>query len=154
VQTMTVGRNLSLASIEAFATGLFLSRSKERALVDDSIRKVTIKTSGGNAMVGSLSGGNQQKVVIGKMLTTNPKVILLDEPSRGIDVGAKAEVFRLLSERAAQGLAVVFSTSEVNECLSIAHRIVVMRRGRISAEFGANATKEQIMAASGEAVVD
>jgi erythritol transport system ATP-binding protein len=104
-------------------------------------------------MIGSLSGGNQQKVVIGKMLTTNPRVILLDEPSRGIDVGAKAEVFRLLSERAAQGLAVVFSTSEVNECLSIAHRIVVMRRGRISAEFGANATKEQIMAASGEAMV-
>ncbi|MER8444915.1 sugar ABC transporter ATP-binding protein [Mesorhizobium sp. M1066] len=153
VQTMTVGRNLSLASIEAFAKGLFLSRSKERGLVEDSIRKVTIKTAGGNAMIGSLSGGNQQKVVIGKMLTTNPKVILLDEPSRGIDVGAKAEVFRLLSERAAQGLAVVFSTSEVNECLSIAHRIVVMRRGRISAEFGANATKEQIMAASGEAVV-
>jgi erythritol transport system ATP-binding protein len=153
VQTMTVGRNLSLASIEAFAKGLFLSRTRERGLVEDSIRKVTIKTAGGNAMIGSLSGGNQQKVVIGKMLTTNPKVILLDEPSRGIDVGAKAEVFRLLSERAAQGLAVVFSTSEVNECLSIAHRIVVMRRGRISAEFGANATKEQIMAASGEAVV-
>ncbi|TIU40488.1 MAG: sugar ABC transporter ATP-binding protein, partial [Mesorhizobium sp.] len=153
VQTMTVGRNLSLASIEAFAKGLFLSRSRERELVEDSIRKVTVKTAGGNAMIGSLSGGNQQKVVIGKMLTTNPKVILLDEPSRGIDVGAKAEVFRLLSERAAQGLAVVFSTSEVNECLSIAHRIVVMRRGRISAEFGANVTKEQIMAASGEAVV-
>ncbi|MBZ9771695.1 sugar ABC transporter ATP-binding protein [Mesorhizobium sp. CO1-1-8] len=153
VQTMTVGRNLSLASIEAFAKGLFLSPSRERELVEDSIRKVTVKTAGGNAMIGSLSGGNQQKVVIGKMLTTNPKVILLDEPSRGIDVGAKAEVFRLLSERAAQGLAVVFSTSEVNECLSIAHRIVVMRRGRISAEFGANATKEQIMAASGEAVV-
>ncbi|WP_136619390.1 MULTISPECIES: sugar ABC transporter ATP-binding protein [Mesorhizobium] len=153
VQTMTVGRNLSLASIEAFARGLFLSRSRERGLVEDSIRKVTIKTAGGNAMIGSLSGGNQQKVVIGKMLTTNPKVILLDEPSRGIDVGAKAEVFRLLSERASQGLAVVFSTSEVNECLSIAHRIVVMRRGRISAEFDANATKEQIMAASGEAVV-
>ncbi|MER9448280.1 sugar ABC transporter ATP-binding protein [Mesorhizobium sp. M0254] len=153
VQTMTVGRNLSLASIEAFAKGLFLSRQRERALIDDSIRKVTIKTAGGNAMIGSLSGGNQQKVVIGKMLTTDPKVILLDEPSRGIDVGAKAEVFRLLSERAAQGLAVVFSTSEVNECLSIAHRIVVMRRGKISAEFGANATKEQIMAASGEAVV-
>lgn len=153
VQTMTVGRNLSLASIEAFAKGLFLSRSRERELVEDSIRKVTVKTAGGNAMIGSLSGGNQQKVVIGKMLTTNPKVILLDEPSRGIDVGAKAEVFRLLSERAAQGLAVVFSTSEVNECLSIAHRIVVMRRGRISAEFDASATKEQIMAASGEAVV-
>ncbi len=153
VQTMNVGRNLSLASIEAFARGLFLSRSRERALIDDSIRKVTIKTAGGNAMIGSLSGGNQQKVVIGKMLTTDPKVILLDEPSRGIDVGAKAEVFRLLGERAAQGLAVVFSTSEVSECLSIAHRIVVMRRGRISAEFGMDVTKERVMAASGEAMV-
>jgi erythritol transport system ATP-binding protein len=78
---------------------------------------------------------------------------LLDEPSRGIDVGAKAEVFRLLSERATQGLAVIFSTSEVAECLSVAHRIVVMRRGRISATFDATVSKEQIMAASGEAVV-
>jgi len=114
---------------------------------------VRIKTAGGGAAIGSLSGGNQQKVVIGKMLTTNPRVILLDEPSRGIDIGAKAEVFRLLGERAAQGLAVVFSTSEVAECLSIPHRVIVMRRGRISAEFGSGATKEEIMAASGEAVV-
>ena len=76
------------------------------------------------------------------MLATNPTVLLLDEPSRGIDVGAKAEVFRILAERAAQGLAVIFSTSEVAECLSIAHRIVVMRRGRIAAEFGADVRKE------------
>jgi erythritol transport system ATP-binding protein len=114
---------------------------------------VHIKTAGGGASIGSLSGGNQQKVVIGKMLVTNPKVILLDEPSRGIDVGAKAEVFRLLAERAAQGLAVVFSTSEVAECLSIAHRIIVMHRGKISAQFGSDVTKEEIMAASGEAVI-
>lgn len=122
-------------------------------MVEEAIRSVRIKTAGGAAAIGSLSGGNQQKVVIGKMLTTNPRVILLDEPSRGIDIGAKAEVFRLLAERAAKGLAVVFSTSEVAECLSIAHRIIVMRRGRISAEFGADAAKEEIMAASGEAVV-
>ena len=102
--------------------------------------------------VATLSGGNQQKVVIGKILATNPEVILLDEPSRGIDVGAKGEVFRLLAERARSGLAVVYSTSEVGECLSIAHRIVVMRRGRISAEFSADINKEAIMAASGEAV--
>jgi erythritol transport system ATP-binding protein len=87
------------------------------------------------------------------MLATNPDVILLDEPSRGIDVGAKAEVFRLLAERAAAGLAVVYSTSEVNECLSIAHRIIVMSRGRIAAEFSSDISKEEIMAASGEAVV-
>jgi erythritol transport system ATP-binding protein len=153
VQTMTVGSNLSLASIGAFTRGLFTSNSAEQSIVGDSIRRVHIKTDGGDAAIGSLSGGNQQKVVIGKMLATDPKVILLDEPSRGIDVGAKGEVFRLLAERARQGLAVIYSTSEVGECLSIAHRIVVMRRGKISAQFGSDATKEQIMAASGEAVV-
>ncbi|GLS38182.1 sugar ABC transporter ATP-binding protein [Mesorhizobium tianshanense] len=153
VQTMSVGANLSLASIGAFVKGMMLSRSRERSLIDGTIRDVRVKTAGGGAPIGSLSGGNQQKVVIGKMLTTNPKVMLLDEPSRGIDVGAKAEVFRLIGERAAQGLAVVFSTSEVAECLSIAHRIIVMRRGRISAQFSADVTKEQIMAASGEAVL-
>jgi erythritol transport system ATP-binding protein len=121
--------------------------------VEQSIADVHVKTPGGEAAIGSLSGGNQQKVVIGKMLATDPRVILLDEPSRGIDVGAKAEVFRLLAERAEAGLAVVYSTSEVGECLSIAHRIVVMRRGKISAEFGPDIRKEDIMAASGEAVV-
>lgn len=153
VQTMTVGTNLSLASIGAFTKGLFTSGRRERELVNDAIRRVHVKTDGGEASIGSLSGGNQQKVVIGKMLATQPKVILLDEPSRGIDIGAKAEVFKLLAERAKQGLAVVYSTSEVNECLSIAHRIIVMHRGRISAEFSSDVTKEKIMAASGEAVV-
>lgn len=154
VQTMSVGANLSLASIGTFIKRMLLSRSREGALIKQSIQNVRIKTSGGDAAIGSLSGGNQQKVVIGKILATSPRVILLDEPSRGIDIGAKAEVFRLLAERASQGLAVLFSTSEVAECLSIAHRIVVMRKGRISAQFGSDATKEQIMAASGEAVVD
>ena len=153
VQTMSVGENLSLASIGAFARRFLLSPAREKAMVNETIRSVHVKTAGGNAPIGSLSGGNQQKVVIGKMLTTGPRVILLDEPSRGIDIGAKAEVFRLLAERAARGLAVIFSTSEVAECLSIAHRIVVMRRGRISAQFGSNVTKEEIMAASGEAVI-
>jgi erythritol transport system ATP-binding protein len=153
VQTMSVGENLSLASIGTFTKGLFTSRKREQAIVDTSIRNVHIKTNGGAAPIGSLSGGNQQKVVIGKMLATNPRVMLLDEPSRGIDIGAKAEVFKLLAEGAAKGLAVVYSTSEVGECLSIAHRIVVMRRGRISAEFTSDVTKEEIMAASGEAVI-
>ena len=154
VQTMTVGRNLSLASIGAFVRAFLLSPFREKALIDDSISKVHIKTAGGDVPIGSLSGGNQQKVVIGKMLATEPRVILLDEPSRGIDIGAKAEVFRLLSERARNGLAVVFSTSEVSECLSIAHRIIVMHRGRISAVFSPDVAKEKIMAASGESVVN
>ena len=153
VQTMSVGENLSLASIGDFVRGLVLSRSREKQLVNDSIRNVTVKTAGGDAAIGSLSGGNQQKVVIGKMLATRPKVILLDEPSRGIDIGAKAEVFRLLAENAKKGLAVVYTTSEVGECLSIAHRIVVMSKGRISAIFDASVSKERIMAASGESLV-
>ncbi|MFN3275740.1 MAG: sugar ABC transporter ATP-binding protein [Paracoccus sp. (in: a-proteobacteria)] len=152
VQTMSVGQNLSLASISRFTRGLFTSSAAERRLIDDSIREVTVKTSGGGAPIGSLSGGNQQKVVIGKMLATQPRVIMLDEPSRGIDIGAKAEVFRLLAEGALKGLAVVYSTSEVSECLSIAHRIIVMHKGRISAEFDSSVSKEQIMAASGESV--
>lgn len=152
VQTMSVGQNLSLASIAAFTKGLFTQKKAEQALIEDSIRKVTVKTSGGGAAIGSLSGGNQQKVVIGKMLATNPRVIMLDEPSRGIDIGAKAEVFKLLADRAKQGLAVIYSTSEVGECLSIAHRIIVMHKGRISAEFDSTVSKEKIMAASGESV--
>lgn len=155
VQTMSVEQNLSLAPIGAFTRGLLTSRSDERTIVDRSIREVTVKIDGGDAPIGSLSGGNQQKVVIGKMLATDPRVVMLDEPSRGIDIGAKAEVFGLLAKGAQdKGLAVLFSTSEVNECLSIAHRIIVMRRGRISAEFGHDVTKEQIMAASGEVATD
>ncbi|MBB3934262.1 sugar ABC transporter ATP-binding protein [Aureimonas phyllosphaerae] len=152
VQTMSVGENLSLASIGSFTRGLFTSKRRERGIISDAIRNVHIKTDGGGAPIGSLSGGNQQKVVIGKMLATDPRVVLLDEPSRGIDIGAKSEVFKLLAEGARKGLAVVYSTSEVGECLAVAHRIIVMHRGRISAEFGADATKEEIMAASGEAV--
>lgn len=153
VQTMSVGENLTLSSINTFIRGLMLSARKEKQLIADSIRTVTVKTAGGEAAIGSLSGGNQQKVVIGKMLATNPKVILLDEPSRGIDIGAKAEVFRLLAENARKGLAVIYSTSEVGECLSIAHRVVVMSKGRISAVFDSGVSKERIMAASGESVV-
>jgi erythritol transport system ATP-binding protein len=152
VQTMSVAQNLTLASIRQFLRRGFLSRSKEKALATRMVEQVTVKTSDPTLPIGSLSGGNQQKVVIGKILATGPGVMLLDEPSRGIDVGAKAEVFGLLAQYARQGLAVLYSTSEVEECLSIAHRILVLRRGRISAEFGPDANKDDIMAASGESV--
>lgn len=152
VQTMTVGRNLSLASIREFTKRILTNKKDEDRLIKSSITSVTVKTDGPEAGIGSLSGGNQQKVVIGKMLATQPTVLLLDEPSRGIDIGAKAEVLKLLSDRAKQGLAVMFSTSEVGECLSIAHRIIVMHKGKISAEFDSNVSKATIMAASGESV--
>jgi erythritol transport system ATP-binding protein len=152
VQTMTVGSNLSLASIDNFTRRLLTNRKVERDIIDRSIREVTVKTDGPDASIDSLSGGNQQKVVIGKMMVTQPTVILLDEPSRGIDVGAKAEVFRILAEHAKHGMAVIYSTSEVGECLAIAHRVIVMSRGRITAEFTHDITKEAIMAASGESL--
>lgn len=152
VQTFDVGSNLTLASLRDVLVRGVLSGEAEKATSQELIKAVTVKTPGPEVPIGSLSGGNQQKVVIGKIVATNPRVMLLDEPSRGIDVGAKAEVFRLLAEKASQGLAVVYSTSEVGECLSIAHRIVVLRKGRIAAEFSPDVTKEMIMASSGEAV--
>ena len=151
VPSLSVGHNMSLASLAGFVNGLFLSRSGEEKIVREGIKNVAVKTAGTGASIGSLSGGNQQKVVIAKMLLTKPKVLLLDEPSRGIDVGAKSEVFGLLSSLADKGLAVLYSTSEAAECLSIANRIIVMRKGKIVAEFGSEAaTQNEIMAASGE----
>src|SRR5690606_8015748 len=152
VQTMSVGQNLTLASIKRFLSRGMLSRTKEKALATSLIKDVTVKAPGPEAPIGSLSGGNQQQVVIGKVLATDPAVLLLDEPRRGIDIGAKAEVLALRAEHARNGLAVLFTPSEVEECFSIAHRIIVLRRGRISAEFGPDADKADVMAASGEAV--
>ncbi|MGO1837957.1 MAG: sugar ABC transporter ATP-binding protein [Candidatus Microbacterium stercoravium] len=151
VQTFSVGRNLTLASLDKSMSGLAISGKKEKSRANELIGAVTVKTPGPDLNIGGLSGGNQQKVVIGKIVATDPHLMLLDEPSRGIDVGAKAEVFRLLAERARRGVGVVYTTSEVGECLSIAHRIIVMSRGQVSAEFGPDATKDMIMAASGEA---
>jgi erythritol transport system ATP-binding protein len=149
VQSFSVGENLTLASIgESIRHGL-ISRVVEKARSMELIKALTVKAPGPELKVGALSGGNQQKVVIGKAVATGPRALLLDEPTRGIDVGAKAEVFRLLNRRAQQGLAVLFSTSEVVECVSIPHRVVVMSRGHFVAEFTGVVTEEQIMAASG-----
>ncbi|MGH3519782.1 MAG: sugar ABC transporter ATP-binding protein, partial [Haloechinothrix sp.] len=95
-----------------------------------------------------------QKVVIGKMLLTNPKVLLLDEPTRGIDVGAKGEIFSLLYREARKGLAVLYVTSEIGEAITASHRVVVMAKGRVVREFDpCAASREEIMAASGESEV-
>lgn len=151
IQSFDVGKNLTLASLSQSIRRSVISRFVERQRAKSLIESVTIKAPSHETMIGSLSGGNQQKVVIGKILATNPRLMLLDEPTRGIDIGAKAEVFRLLAERASQGLAVLFSTSELSECLSIPHRVIVMSRGRVVAEFTPDTvTQDKIMAASGE----
>ncbi len=151
VQTLSVGQNISLAFLTKMLRGFFIRLGLEADKVAEYVANVRVKTSGPNAPIGSLSGGNQQKVVIGKILMTNPKVILLDEPTRGIDVGAKTEVFSLLQRESDHGMAVLFATSEIGEALSAAHRIIVMRRGRIVAELVASeSSRNQLMALASE----
>lgn len=153
VQLMSVGNNLTLADLGAVTRRGLLSKPLQVEQADQQIADIHIKTEGPSAPITSLSGGNQQKVVIGKILMTGPSAMLLDEPARGIDVGAKGEIFALLFEKAAQGLAVLYATSEVGEALAASHRIIVMNRGSIVREFDPrSATREEIMAASGEAI--
>ena len=135
VQTMSVGRNLSLSSLMSFVRGGFIRRAREHDAVTDMIKDVTVKAAGQSALIGSLSGGNQQKVVIGKALLTRPRVLLLDEPSRGVDIGAKADVFALMTLQAEKGLAVVFTTSEAEEALHIPDRLLILERGRLVADL-------------------
>ncbi|MEO5651533.1 MAG: sugar ABC transporter ATP-binding protein [Marmoricola sp.] len=152
VQMLSVGSNMSLASLRSTVRNSFIARKLEQTRVRQQIEDVRVKTSGPGAPITSLSGGNQQKVVIGKVLMTDPSVLLLDEPTRGIDVGAKGEIFSLLFREAAKGLAVLYVTSEVGEAMTASHRVVVMSKGRIVREFDPRtATRDQIMAASGEA---
>jgi erythritol transport system ATP-binding protein len=151
VQTMTVGENLSLAHLGKLLRRMFIHNSAENLEVDKKIADVRVKTTGAKAPITSLSGGNQQKVVIGKILMTQPKAIVLDEPTRGIDVGAKAEVFSLLAEQASSGKAVLFATSEIGEALYSSTRIIVMRKGKFVQEFDPKkAKREQVMAAANE----
>lgn len=151
VQTMSVGQNISLANLGQMLRGAFVKTRTEAERVVNAITNVRVKTSGAGAPIGSLSGGNQQKVVIGKVLMTNPKAILLDEPTRGIDVGAKTEVFALLQRESENGMAVLFATSEIGEALSAAHRVIIMRRGRIVAErLASKSTRSDLMALASE----
>ncbi|WP_307859113.1 sugar ABC transporter ATP-binding protein [Herbiconiux sp. SYSU D00978] len=155
VQTMSVGENSSLASLLSFVKGAWIRRRGENEGIAKGIADVRVKTAGPGASITSLSGGNQQKVVIGKVLMTEPDVILLDEPSRGIDVGAKAEIFALMAREARRGLAVLFATSEVGEALGVSNRVVVMSKGRIVREFDPRTTtREDLMVASGETTDD
>lgn len=144
---LDVESNIVLASFKKFLTGGMLVDDKRAA--DNSqqyVQKLSIKTPTLQQKVKNLSGGNQQKVVIGKWLTANTDVLIFDEPTRGIDVGAKSEIYRLLNELAAQGKAIIMISSELPEILRMSHRIVVMCEGRITGELtAAEATQERIM---------
>jgi len=149
LQNLSVARNLSLATLYQLRKGLQVDRAHEATLVRSMIDRLRIKVSSPHVPVTSLSGGNQQKVVIGKSLLTSPKLLLLDDPTRGIDIGAKAEVFKTMRQLADAGLAVLFATSDLKEALTSPDRVLVMSQGRISGDFPRDdATEEQLVAAS------
>jgi len=144
---MTVRENTTLASLRLVSRLGFLNRASERSIASEYVRSLDIRTTGVEQEVMTLSGGNQQKVVIAKWLATQPKVLILDEPTRGIDVGAKAEVHALMSRLAGQGVGIIMISSELPEVLGMSDRILVVREGRISGEFErGQATQEAILA--------
>jgi ribose transport system ATP-binding protein len=132
---MGVRENLSIASLHRDQAGGFLNRPAEKALCEEMIPAMRIKSAGVDQPVQFLSGGNQQKVVIGKWLATRPRVFLLDEPTRGVDIGAKQEIYRLMEELAAKGVAVLFVSSDLEEILGMSDRVLVLHEGRLSGEL-------------------
>lgn len=143
---MSVRHNTSIAALSSVAKGWFIDRGAENALSDEYVAKLRVKTPSNEQKVMNLSGGNQQKVVIAKWMATHPAVLILDEPTRGIDVGAKKEIHALMSELARQGVAIIMISSELPEILGMSDRIYVMHDGRIRGELAReNASQEAIM---------
>jgi ABC-type sugar transport system ATPase subunit len=146
---MTVAENITLRRLEDLTIGPLVNPIAERKAVDWSIRELAIKTAGGHAAVTSLSGGNQQKCIIARWLLMQPRVLLLDEPTRGIDVGAKAEIYVLIRKLAEQGTAIILTSSELPELLFVSDRILVLCEGRLTADLThEDADEEKIMQAA------
>jgi ribose transport system ATP-binding protein len=145
----SVGSNATLSALRSFASGGILNGARERQAVDKTISELGIKAAGRSVAVETLSGGNQQKVLFGKQLLTRPRLLLLDEPTRGVDVGAKAEIYALLSDLAGDGMGILMASSELPELLGMCDRIVVLRFGRVVAELDAqDASQEAILEAA------
>ncbi len=146
VTRMTVRENITLPSLSRFASWFMISRERERQTADEQIGSLKIKTPGCEAAVMNLSGGNQQKVVLGKWLSMSPKVMILDEPTRGIDVGAKAEIYRLMRALADNGAVILMISSDMEEVLHVSDRVAVMHEGRITGVLErADCNEENIM---------
>ncbi|MBI9101822.1 MAG: sugar ABC transporter ATP-binding protein [Spirochaetales bacterium] len=136
VQSMSVSHNLTLAGLWRIVLGkIHILKDKERSSISKMFDGMSIKAPGPEVSITSLSGGNQQKVVFGKSLLTKPKVLLLDEPTRGIDVGAKGEIFNIMNDLAEKGLAIILVTSELKEIMAICDRVLVLSKGVVAGEF-------------------
>jgi ABC-type sugar transport system ATPase subunit len=143
VPVLDVGKNLTLARLRALSGRAFINASREQQLVNENVRDLNIRTASVRTQVSALSGGNQQKVVLGKWLSTEPSLLILDEPTRGIDVGAKAEIRQKIDALAAEGMAILLISSELPEIMGMSDRILVMRNGRIVAEFARTEFSEE-----------
>ncbi len=150
---MNVRENISLCGLDSFAKLGVILTDRERRGAEQQVQRMSVKTSGLDASIHSLSGGNQQKCIIARCLLTEPQVLLLDDPTRGVDVGAKAELYRLMELLANDGMAIIVTSSELPELLTVSDRILVLSEGVLSGEFSrAEATEEKIMeAATGQA---
>jgi rhamnose transport system ATP-binding protein len=148
--TMSVANNISLPMLRSYLTRFGLVRvNDEQATAEHYRERLSIRTPSVNHLVGMLSGGNQQKVMLSKWLNTKPQILILDEPTRGIDVGAKAEVHHIINELAAQGLGIILISSDMPEVLAMSDRILVMREGRQMATFNREeATQEKVLTAA------
>jgi inositol transport system ATP-binding protein len=143
---MSVRSNLTLSSLGRFSGLTGLDAASEAWTADEQIRAFAIKTSGREQPIGQLSGGNQQKVLLARTLLPGPDLVILDEPTRGIDIGAKAEIYALIGRLAAEGKAVLLISSELPEVLSLTHRLLVLRQGELTAELDPRcATQEEIL---------
>jgi len=138
-------KNITLPTLDQFVNKGVISPRKEFDVTKQAIKKLGIKTSGVNQVVKYLSGGNQQKVVISKWLQTEPKVLILDEPTRGIDVNAKVEIYNIVGKLAESGVCVIFVSTEVSEVVKVSDRILVLSHGKISSEFKQGVSQEEIM---------
>ncbi len=146
---MTVGQNSTISTLSRVARFGVVRPRGEAELVTETIRRLDVRTPSGAAAITGLSGGNQQKVIIGRWLLTRPKVLLLDDPTRGVDVGAKSDLYAIMDELCAEGMAILVTSSELPELLAVSDRILVLCEGRLTAEFSrAEATQERIMEAA------
>ena len=152
VPRLPVAANITLASLGRVSQGPVLNFRRENGVAKRYAEELGIRTTI-DRLVGTLSGGNQQKAVLARWLCSNARILILDDPTRGIDVGAKDEVFRLVRRLSDDGVAVLYLTSEIREARSLAHRVLVMAGGRIAGSFAPNATEEEIMTAAGGVVV-
>jgi ribose transport system ATP-binding protein len=146
---MSVRENFSLTHLKRYSPFQFLQRAKEENSCKQFVRSLGIKTPDTEQKVVNLSGGNQQKIVIAKWVARNPKVLIVDEPTRGIDVGAKAEVHALLARLASQGIGIIVISSDLLEVLAVSDRILIVREGQLNGEMTREqATQERVMAAA------